>query len=63
MANALPQAIGAQAAASRRRQVVAPCGDGGLGMLPGDLITLCHLRLPVKVVVLDNCTVVRRAGV
>lgn len=60
MADALPQAIGAQAATGRRRQVVAPCGDGGLGMLPGDLITLRHLRLPVKVVVLDNGTVVRR---
>ncbi|MFZ4140059.1 thiamine pyrophosphate-dependent enzyme [Streptomyces griseoincarnatus] len=56
MANALPQAIGAQAAAGRRRQVVAPCGDGGLGMLLGDLITLRHLRLPVKVVVLDKGT-------
>ncbi|MGA5082148.1 thiamine pyrophosphate-dependent enzyme [Streptomyces griseoincarnatus] len=56
MANALPQAIGAQAAVGRRRQVVAPCGDGGLGMLLGDLITLRHLRLPVKVVVLDKGT-------
>ncbi|MER6821005.1 ubiquinone-dependent pyruvate dehydrogenase [Streptomyces cellulosae] len=56
MANALPQAIGAQAAAGRRRQVVALCGDGGLSMLLGDLITLRHLRLPVKVVVLNNGT-------
>lgn len=56
MANALPQAIGAQAAAGRRRQVVALCGDGGLSMLLGDLITLRHLRLPVKVVVFDNGT-------
>ncbi|MBT3166377.1 ubiquinone-dependent pyruvate dehydrogenase [Streptomyces sp. Vc74B-19] len=56
MANALPQAIGAQAAAGRRRQVVALCGDGGLSMLLGDLITLRHLRLPVKVVVFNNGT-------
>ncbi|MFC8403935.1 thiamine pyrophosphate-dependent enzyme [Streptomyces griseoincarnatus] len=56
MANALPQAIGGQATAGRRRQVVAPCGDGGLGILLGDLITLRHLRLPVKVVVLDKGT-------
>ncbi|MDI1464117.1 ubiquinone-dependent pyruvate dehydrogenase [Catellatospora sp. KI3] len=53
MANALPQAIGAQAA-QPGRQVVALSGDGGLAMLLGELITLRQQRLPVKVVVFDN---------
>ncbi|MDB5909454.1 MAG: ubiquinone-dependent pyruvate dehydrogenase [Massilia sp.] len=53
MANALPQAIGAQAAFGDR-QVVAMCGDGGLSMLMGDLITLVQMKLPVKLVVYDN---------
>ncbi len=53
MANALPQAIGVQAA-HPRRQVVALSGDGGLAMLLGELLTLRQQRLPVKVVVLNN---------
>jgi len=53
MANALPHAIGAQAS-HPGRQVVALCGDGGLAMLLGELITLRQMRLPVKVVVFDN---------
>jgi pyruvate dehydrogenase (quinone) len=53
MANALPQAIGAQAAAPNR-QVVALAGDGGLAMLLGELLTLRQQRLPVKVVVFTN---------
>jgi pyruvate dehydrogenase (quinone) len=53
MANALPQAIGVQAA-HPGRQVVALCGDGGLTMLLGELITLRQQRLPVKVVVFNN---------
>ncbi len=53
MANALPQAIGAQAI-DRRRQVIAFAGDGGIAMLLGDLITLRQLDLPVKVIVFDN---------
>jgi len=53
MANALPQAIGAQAARPER-QVVSLCGDGGLSMLLGDLLTLRQLNLPVKVVVFNN---------
>ncbi|MFK4540458.1 thiamine pyrophosphate-dependent acetolactate synthase large subunit-like protein [Streptomyces tendae] len=54
MANALPQAIGAQAAVGAQRQVVALCGDGGLSMLLGELITLRHLRVPVKVIIFNN---------
>jgi pyruvate dehydrogenase (quinone) len=54
MANALPHAIGAQAAAGPGRQVVALSGDGGLAMLLGELITLRQQHLPVKVVVFNN---------
>jgi len=53
MANALPQAIGAQAAAPGR-QVIALSGDGGLAMLLGELLTLRQHRLPVKIVVFNN---------
>ncbi|MEQ4549188.1 thiamine pyrophosphate-dependent enzyme, partial [Nocardioides kribbensis] len=38
----------------RARQVVAFCGDGGLSMLMGDLITAVSHDLPVKLVVFDN---------
>jgi pyruvate dehydrogenase (quinone) len=53
MANALPQAIGAQVS-HPGRQVVALCGDGGLAMLMGDLLSLCQLNLPVKLIVFNN---------
>ena len=55
MANALTQAIGAQACQTGR-QVVALCGDGGLAMMMGDLLTLKQLNLPVKVIVFRNDT-------
>lgn len=53
MANALPQAIGAQIS-HRRRQVIALSGDGGFSMLMGDLLSLRQLNLPVKIVVFNN---------
>jgi len=53
MANALPQAIGAQAS-HPRCQVVTLSGDGGLAMLLGDLLSLRQLQLPVKIVVFNN---------
>jgi pyruvate dehydrogenase (quinone) len=53
MANALPHAIGAQAA-SPGRQVIALSGDGGLAMLLGELLTLRQMRLPVKIVLFNN---------
>lgn len=53
MANALPHAIGAQSAAPGR-QVIAMCGDGGLAMLLGELLTLKTHGLPVKAVVFNN---------
>jgi pyruvate dehydrogenase (quinone) len=53
MANALPQAIGAQIS-HPHRQVVALSGDGGFSMLMGDLLSLRQLNLPVKIVVFNN---------
>ncbi|HEY1930230.1 MAG TPA: ubiquinone-dependent pyruvate dehydrogenase [Caulobacteraceae bacterium] len=53
MANAMPQAIGAQAAFPGR-QVISLSGDGGFTMLMGDFLSLVQLGLPVKVVVFNN---------
>jgi len=53
MANALPQAIGAQCAYPGR-QVISVSGDGGFAMLMGDLLTLTQYNLPIKVLVFDN---------
>jgi pyruvate dehydrogenase (quinone) len=53
MANAMAQAIGAQAAFPRR-QVISLSGDGGFTMLMGDFLSLVQLGLPVKVVVFNN---------
>jgi pyruvate dehydrogenase (quinone) len=53
MANALPQAIGAQVS-HPGRQVISLSGDGGIAMLLGDLLTLRQLQLPVKVIVFKN---------
>lgn len=53
MANAMPQAMGIQAA-HPGRQVVSLSGDGGFTMLMGDMLSLKQLNLPVKVVVFNN---------
>jgi pyruvate dehydrogenase (quinone) len=53
MANALPQAIGAQVS-HPGRQVITMSGDGGLAMLMGELLTLRQHNLPVKLVVFRN---------
>ena len=53
MANAMAQAIGAQAA-FRGRQVISLSGDGGFTMLMGDLLSLVQLDLPAKIVVFNN---------
>jgi pyruvate dehydrogenase (quinone) len=53
MANAMPHAIGAQAAYPGR-QVISLSGDGGFSMLMGDVITLKQEKLPVKVIVFKN---------
>jgi pyruvate dehydrogenase (quinone) len=55
MANAMLQAIGAQAAFPNR-QVISMSGDGGFTMMMGDFLTLAQAKLPVKVVVLNNGT-------
>jgi thiamine pyrophosphate-dependent acetolactate synthase large subunit-like protein len=53
MANALSQSIGVQATFPER-QTIALCGDGGLAMLLGELLTLIQVHLPVKIIVLNN---------
>jgi len=53
MANAMPQAIGAQLSFPGR-QVVTFSGDGGLSMLMGDLLSLHQHKLPVKIIVFSN---------
>jgi pyruvate dehydrogenase (quinone) len=53
MANAMPNTIGA-ALAYPGRQAIGLCGDGGLSMLMGDLLTIAERQIPVKLVVLDN---------
>ena len=55
MANAMAQAIGAQAVYPGR-QVISLSGDGGFTMLMGDFISLTQLKLPVKIVVFNNGT-------
>jgi len=53
MANAMAQAIGAQAAFPGR-QVISLSGDGGFAMLMGDFLSLVQVGLPMKVVVFNN---------
>ena len=53
MASAMPQAIGAKLAYPDR-QVIAMCGDGGLSMLMGDLLTLVQEDVPIKLLVFNN---------
>ena len=55
MANAMLQAIGAQAAFPKR-QVISMSGDGGFTMMMGEFVTLLQTGLPVKIVVLNNGT-------
>lgn len=55
MANAMPQALGAQAACPGR-QVISLSGDGGFAMLMGDMLSALQLNLPIKIVVLNNGT-------
>jgi pyruvate dehydrogenase (quinone) len=55
MANAMLQALGAQAAFPKR-QVISLSGDGGFTMMMGEFVTLLQTGLPVKIVVLNNGT-------
>jgi pyruvate dehydrogenase (quinone) len=53
MANALPQAIGAQLCYPGR-QVISMSGDGGFAMLMGDILTVTQYNLPIKIVIFNN---------
>jgi len=53
MANALPQAIGAQLAYPKR-PVISLSGDGGLAMMMGELLTVAQYQLPIKIIVFNN---------
>jgi pyruvate dehydrogenase (quinone) len=53
MATALPNALGLKKSAPDR-QVIAMCGDGGLSMLLGELLTVIQENLPIKIVVFNN---------
>lgn len=55
MANAMPMAIGA-GLAYPDRQVIAFCGDGGILMLLGDLMTISQYQIPVKIIIFNNGT-------
>ncbi|MFZ3053812.1 MAG: thiamine pyrophosphate-dependent enzyme [Sulfuricurvum sp.] len=53
MANAMPMAIGA-GLSHPERQVIAFCGDGGISMLLGDLMTISQYKIPVKIIIFNN---------
>ena len=53
MATALPSALGIQKAAPGR-QVIAMCGDGGISMLFGELLTTIQEDVPLKIIVFNN---------
>lgn len=53
MANAMPMAIGA-GLSHPDRQVIAFCGDGGISMLLGDLMTINQYQIPVKIIIFNN---------
>ena len=53
MAAAMPTALGLQKA-QPGRQVISLSGDGGIGMLLGDLLTAVQHKLPIKVAVFNN---------
>jgi pyruvate dehydrogenase (quinone) len=55
MANAMLHAIGAQAAFPDRQEI-SFSGDGGFSMMMGDFLTLIQMKLPVKIILLNNGT-------
>ncbi|WP_149276298.1 thiamine pyrophosphate-dependent enzyme [Pareuzebyella sediminis] len=55
MANAMPMAMGA-GLSYPDRQVIAFCGDGGISMLLGDLMTISQYQIPAKIIIFNNRT-------
>jgi pyruvate dehydrogenase (quinone) len=53
MAGGMVSAIGLQKC-QPGRQVIAMCGDGGITMLFGDLLTIVQQQLPIKLIVFNN---------
>ena len=53
MANAMLQALGAQAA-QPHRQVISLSGDGGFTMMMGDMLTAVQQKLPIKIILFNN---------
>ena len=53
MAHAMPAALGMKKC-QPGRQVICMCGDGGIAMLFGDLMTTIQEDIPIKIVVYDN---------
>ena len=38
------------------KQVIAFCSDGGISMMLGDLMTIVQYKLPVKIIIFNNCS-------
>lgn len=53
MANAMLQALGAQAV-QPNRQVISLSGDGGFTMMMGDMLTAVQQKLPIKIILFNN---------
>ena len=53
MANAMLQALGAQAA-QPNRQVISLSGDGGFTMMMGDMLTAVQQKQPIKIILFNN---------
>lgn len=53
MANAMLQALGAQAT-QPNRQVISLSGDGGFTMMMGDMLTAVQQKLPIKIILFNN---------
>ena len=53
MANAMLQALGAQAA-QPNRQVISLSGDGGFTMMMGDMLTAVQQKLHIKIILFNN---------
>lgn len=53
MANAMLQALGAQAA-QPHRQVISLSGDGGFTMMMGDMLTAVQQKLSIKIILFNN---------